>query len=246
MERILEAPYTKNGRPKHITVIGGGSWGTTIAKLLAEKRYKTTLWVRKEKNANLMNKTHINSNYLPGIELPKNLEITSDIDIAGKDTDLFVGVVPSHAFRDVVTSFKDHIQPTDTFVCASKGLEKGTNKLMTEVVSDVVDTNLAVISGPNHAEEVARKNPSATVISSEDDENMDLLLHVFASPYFRTYGNHDVRGVQLCAAVKNVIAIGTGVADGLGFGDNAKAGIITRGVKEISAFPCLLQQHYSQ
>ena len=204
--------------------------------ILCDKGFDTTLWVRDAAKADTLMKERVNEQYLPNVTIPKELHVTSDVDTAGTEQDLFLIVVPTHAFRDTLKLFSSYIEPTDIVVSASKGMEQGTNFFMTDIIGEMTGAGRAVLSGPNHAEEVAKKIPSATVISSEDQYIMDLLLKVFATGYFRTYGNSDMRGIQLCAAVKNVIAIGAGAADGLGLGDNAKAGIITRGVSELTNF----------
>ncbi len=236
-DHILETPYTEKGVPKAICVIGGGSWGTTLANLLSEKGYDTRLWVRSSSKAVLLREKCENVQYLPGIKLDKNLFVTNDIEKAVNGTDLFIMVVPSQNVRETLEKFRPFMPKAPIIVNASKGMEEGTNDLMSEVISDVIpDSVPAVLSGPNHAEEIAKKKPSATVISCENENVQNLLLRVFATPSFRTYGNSDMRGVQICAALKNVIAIGAGVSDGLDFGDNAKAGIITRGINELASF----------
>ncbi|HEQ78876.1 MAG TPA: NAD(P)-dependent glycerol-3-phosphate dehydrogenase [Euryarchaeota archaeon] len=241
MSSTCTSPYKESGKPQRICVLGGGSWGTTIACLLSSKGYDTYLWVRNNKKADAISKNRENKTYLPGIMLPPGLNITSDMKFACRDSDMFVMAVPTIAFRGIIKGAAGFIHNKNIVVSATKGLESGTNYVTTDIISETVPHAVpAVLSGPNHAEEIAAGMPGASVVSAECDETRELLMRVFATPNFRIYGNSDMRGVQLCAAVKNVIALAAGVGDGLGFGDNAKAGLITRGVKEISTFGSMM------
>ncbi|MFZ3062775.1 MAG: NAD(P)H-dependent glycerol-3-phosphate dehydrogenase [Actinomycetota bacterium] len=221
-----------------ISVIGAGSWGTAIAVLLANKGFDVGLWAREENVANGINQTHHNPLYLKDIEIPSNAHATTDPAQALQNAHAVVLVPPSHAMRSVLKIIKDFLQPGMLLISLTKGIEVETLKRMTEVILDELPSTfgdrLAVLSGPNHSEEVSRNIPSATVISSLNQDVAEELQNVFMTPYFRVYTNPDLVGVELSGATKNIIAIAAGMSDGLGFGDNTKASLMTRGLAEIT------------
>lgn len=219
-----------------IAVIGAGSWGTTIASLLAEDSNEVVLWSRREDLAERINTEHKNTDYLGDMELSHSLTATADIGYALDSADLVVLAVPSQFLRSVMESALDHFSPESIYLSLVKGIEVTTLKRPSEIISELVGIDhrqVAVLSGPNHAEEVVRKIPTATVIACADADNARRLQELFMRPYFRVYTNDDVNGVEIAAAVKNVMAIAVGISDGLGFGDNTRAALITRGLAEM-------------
>ena len=221
-----------------ISVLGAGGWGTTLAILLHYNGHNVTLWDFKKSHAKELNKKRINSNYLPGIKIPKELTISSDIDESSEDKNLIVLAVPSQYLRNVVNQINFHAIEDSILVSVSKGIEKNTLMTMSHMLKDVfpnLDENqIAVISGPSHAEEVSKRVPTAVVAASVNIETSKSIQAAFMTSYFRVYASTDILGVELGGAFKNIIAIGAGIIDGAGFGDNTKAAIMTRGVTEIS------------
>ncbi len=221
-----------------VTVLGAGSWGTTLALLLLEKGHEVNLWTYKTAQAELMRDKRENPAFLPGISLPPLLKIATDIEAACSNKDLIVAAVPSQFLRSVIEKVA-HLDLTDTIICnVAKGIENHTLMTMSDVLLDVLEherkENLAIISGPSHAEEVVKKIPTAVVSASFKLKTAKFVQDAFMTPYFRVYVNEDIRGVELGGAIKNVIAIAAGISDGAGFGDNTKAAIMTRGVYEIT------------
>jgi glycerol-3-phosphate dehydrogenase (NAD(P)+) len=221
-----------------IGVIGAGSWGTTLAKLLAEKGLSTTLWVFEKELIEEIKKKRINSYYLPDVVLPENLEFTNDLETAVKDRDIIVSVTPSHVVRNVMTEAVQFIKKGAVIVTASKGIENETLLTMSQVLEEVIPEKLAVkivaLSGPSFAKDVAGCLPTAVTIASQDSDVCKFIQNIFSTSYFRTYTHSDVLGVELGGALKNVIAISAGVSDGLGLGSSTRAALITRGLAEIT------------
>ncbi len=221
-----------------ISVLGAGGWGTTLAILLHYNGHNVTLWEYKKSYARHLLKKRINTDYLPGIEIPKEVLITSDIEEASDDKNLIVFAVPSQFLRDVVKNINYHMIEDAILVSVSKGIEKISLMTMSQMLKDVfphIDENqIGVISGPSHAEEVSQMVPTAVVAASVDIETSKAIQAAFMTSYFRVYASTDILGVELGGAFKNIIAIGAGIIDGAGFGDNTKAAIMTRGVAEIS------------
>jgi len=221
-----------------IAVIGAGSWGTANAGLLAGKGYSVSLWALEPEVVESVNESRRNPYYLTDVELPRGVRATGDLAEALKDASVVVFASPSHVLRSVVSAARDHLTPSMSVVSLAKGIEQGTLLRMTEVLkeelSETVHGRLAVLSGPNHAEEVSKEIPSATVVAAFDPSVARHLQQTFMTSYFRVYTNSDVIGVELGGATKNVVAIGAGVSDGLGFGDNTKASLITRGLAEMA------------
>lgn len=219
-------------------VIGAGSWGTAFGRLLARAGVQTELICRFSAQAEAINRGHHNPEYLREIELPGNLTATSFERNSLSAAHLVVVAVPSRAFREVVSPLAASIAPDAAVLSLTKGLEPGTLLRLSEVLAEVLPApageRIAVLSGPNHAEEVARDIPTATVIAAHDQELARRLQQILTTENFRVYINHDLIGVELCAAAKNVIALAAGMSDGLGFGDNTKASLITRGLAEMS------------
>lgn len=221
-----------------IAVIGGGSWGTTLAALLADKGHDVTLWVYEADLAVRMRDTRVNDLYLPGFKLPENLSVDSRLGETVKDKDIIVTVTPSHVTRNVLTGLLPDVKEDAIFVSASKGIENDTLMTMYDVMEDVLPKNfhhrLAFLSGPSFAKEVCKKMPTAVSVASRSPETAVRVQTAFNCDYFRVYTNPDVMGVELGGALKNVIAIAAGCSDGLGFGHNTRAALITRGLSEIA------------
>ncbi|MEI6280162.1 MAG: NAD(P)H-dependent glycerol-3-phosphate dehydrogenase [Verrucomicrobiae bacterium] len=219
---------------KKISIIGAGGWGTALAVLLAEHRGQILLWGHNPQVVEELVSKRTNSAYLPGVRLPPNVYATGDL-AETLDAGLMLFVTPSKAAREVATRLASH-GPKDGMVIVSctKGIEHDTGKLMGDVIGEVMPgCRVAVLSGPNHAEEVAQKIPAASVIGSRHGELLDPLLRMFSLSSFRAYTSDDVTGIQLGGALKNVFAIAAGVSDGFNMGDNAKAGLVTRALAEM-------------
>lgn len=217
-----------------IAVIGAGSWGTTVAALLA-RRHDTTLWAREPGLAEEITFDNANSHFLPGFRLPTELSAVSDLDQAVKDADLIVVGVPSHALRGVVQDAAGAVPRAVPIVSLAKGLEQATLLRMTEVIGEVLPGHpVAALTGPNLAKEILAGKAAATVLASSDHVLAVELQRVFRRGLLRVYINHDVLGCELGGALKNVVAIAAGAAEGLGVGDNTRAAVITRGLAELT------------
>ena len=223
-----------------IAILGGGSWGTALAIVLARARRKheISIWVHGPALAESLARDRENQTYLPGNRLARDVQVTSDICDAVAGAKILVGAIPTAHAREVYKAAAAHISPGTVFVSASKGLEPATHKRMSEVALEVFSPKFAprfaVLSGPSFAAETARGEPTAVVLASSDALLASELQEEFASPNFRVYINDDVLGVELAGAMKNVIAIAAGVCQGLGLGSNPLAALITRGLAEMS------------
>jgi len=221
-----------------IGVIGAGAWGTTLANLLVEKGYRVSLWVREEEVFNQIKEKGINETFLPETRLYPQLEPVRTFPEALRGKDLVLMVVPSHVFRDVFMELKSHLPKGAPIVTATKGIENETLMTMSQVIRSVLpacsEGRLACLAGPSFAKEVSMKRPTAVTIACKDVNQAERIQHTFYTEFFRVYTTNDLMGVELCGALKNVIAIAAGVADGLSFGDNARAALITRGLAEIA------------
>ena len=220
-----------------IAVIGAGGWGTALAGLLGERHNQVILWARNKNLVKTMQQTKTNPTYLRNVTLPDTVQYTNDLSAAVTDADIVFIVTPSHGVRETSARVSKLIAKDAIIVTASKGLEIGSMKRMSEIVAEEIPLlrdRIAVLSGPNHAEEVGCKQPSATVVASSSRLIAETVQDILMQPYFRVYTNPDVIGVELGGALKNIIALGSGIADGMGLGDNAKAALITRGVAEIA------------
>lgn len=214
-----------------ISILGSGSWGTAIGKILALNGHEVIIWTRDEKVKNSINKGE-NPYYLPGITLPSNLKSVTNIEESTKNSEIIVLAVPSQAVRSVISQLNYNNQ---IIVNLSKGIEIDTGYLMSEVVKEVLKTdNYCSLSGPSHAEEVARDVPTSVVISGNKQENLIKIQKEFSTVSFRIYTNNDLKGVEVSGAVKNIYAVASGVIDGMGNWDNTKAALITRATVEMS------------
>jgi len=216
-------------------VVGAGSWGTALANLLATNGHKTVLWSRGDEVAALVNRKHENTVYLPGIRLAPDLIATTELRDAVFGADLVVMVVPSHAMRATIAAASGFLSDTTVVVSASKGIEDESCKTMFDVIADEtgVPDRIAVLSGPSFAAEVAAGQPTVVVAAAKSQALAERVQADFASLTLRVYSSTDVIGVEIGGVVKNIMAIATGVSDGLGFGHNARAATITRGLAEI-------------
>ncbi len=218
----------------NVGLLGGGSWGTTVASLTA-RNANTTIWARNENTVNEINEYRTNSKYLPGALLNKNLRASSSIEETVKDADLLVMGVPAQNFRSVLERAKPHIRPWIPVVSLSKGLEIGTKKRMTQVIAEILPGHPAgVLTGPNLAKEIHNGHAAAAVIAMVDEVIAKKLKGVFSCGLFRVYTNTDVIGCELGGALKNIMAIATGMGDGANAGDNTRAALITRGLSELT------------
>ena len=221
-----------------ISVLGAGGWGTTLAILLHYNGHNVTLWEYKKSYAKELIKKRVNTDYLPGIKIPKEIIITHDLEESTDDKNLIVLAVPSQFLRGVVKNIHYRKIEDAILVSVSKGIEKNSLMTMSQMLLDIFphssENQIGVISGPSHAEEVSKRVPTAVVAASADIETSKTIQAAFMTSYFRIYASTDILGVELGGAFKNIIAIGAGIIDGAGFGDNTKAAIMTRGVAEIS------------
>ncbi len=216
-------------------VLGAGTWGTAFAKVLVDAGNDVTLWARRAGLAEQIEQEHRNSDYLPGIALPDKLRATHDAAAALDGCELVAFAIPSQSLRENLAVWVDDLPGEATLVSLMKGVELGTTKRMTEVIADVAAVpaeRIAVVSGPNLAREIAAEQPTATVIACVDEQRAAAVQDACDTPYFRPYTNTDVIGCELGGAVKNVIALACGIGQGMGFGDNSLASIITRGLAE--------------
>lgn len=221
-----------------ISVLGAGGWGTTLAILLYHNGHNVTLWEYKSHYAKILNKSRENKIYLPGIKIPEEIKITHSLEESCHNKHFIVLAIPSQFIRGVLTQMKDFNFKNTTFVSVAKGIEKDTLKTVSQIIQDEIKkispSQIGVLSGPSHAEEVSRKIPTAVVAASSDVTTAKEIQSAFITSYFRVYSSTDILGVEYGGALKNVIAIGAGIVDGAKFGDNTKAAIMTRGIAEIS------------
>lgn len=223
---------------KKVAVLGAGSWGTTLSILLSKKSLEVKLWAKDENKALSLRKERENKYYLPGIKIPQNIFISSSIEEVIKDADIIVIAVPTHVVREITRRAFSNINRSDIIIVnASKGIENNTLNRMSEVIfKETGNENIVVLSGPSHAEEVSLEIPTAIVAASNKLNIAKEVQELFFTSYFRVYTNLDLIGVEIGGALKNIIAIGTGILDGLKLGDNTKAALITRGLAEIIRF----------
>jgi glycerol-3-phosphate dehydrogenase (NAD(P)+) len=221
-----------------LAIIGGGSWGTALAIVLAPRFESLRLWVYEADLAGRMAHARVNDTFLPGFRLSENVQVSTDLATALGGADIVLGVMPSHHARGIYTAMLPHLSSSMILVSATKGLERGSLLRMSEVIEQAVGAKfaprVAVLSGPTFAREVAAGNPTAVVVASSSPEVARDVQHAFSGPTFRLYTNADPVGVEVGAALKNVIAIGAGICEGLGLGHNPTAALITRGLAEIT------------
>jgi len=223
---------------KKVSVIGAGSWGTAIAFVLAENGHECLLWARREEQSSEISTEHTNKAYLPTTSLPENLKATSNLKEAVLHGEIIVLAVPTKAIRDVCSSINDMKAGEKLFVHVSKGIEPDSLKRISEMIEEEISPEqlkaVVALSGPSHAEEVVLRHPTTVAVASKDLAAAEEVQDLFMNNYFRVYTNSDIVGVEIGAALKNVIALAAGITDGLGYGDNAKAALITRGLAEIT------------
>lgn len=227
-----------------VTVLGGGGWAIALAKVLYENGHRVTLWSALEKEVNSLSKDRENKICLPGIHIPEEIEISGDLEYAVKGSEMIVMAVASSFVRSTSARLKDIVPDGQIIVDVAKGIEDKTFYTMTDIMEDEIPTCEAVVlSGPSHAEEVARKIPTTVVVGAKKKEVAQKVQSLFGSKYFRTYISPDRKSIELGGALKNVIALAAGIIDGLGFGDNTEAALITRGIKEITALGVKMGGH---
>jgi glycerol-3-phosphate dehydrogenase (NAD(P)+) len=221
-----------------VAVLGGGSWGTALARHLAVNGASVTLWAREEEVAGAINTLHENTVFLPGFPLPKNLAATTDLKTAVTDKALVVMVVPSEWLRETARAVAPFISKGAVVVSCTKGIEVGTRMTMSDILREELTTvdpkSVCALSGPSFAREVAAGFPTVVTVAASDKQVAESVQKIFASPLFRVYTNDDLVGVELAGAVKNVMAIASGICEGLGLGANTRAAVITRGLAELS------------
>lgn len=235
---------------KKTAVIGAGSWGTALAKLLGDKGEDVVLWGHNPEHINRMQGERENSRYLPGASLPETVSLTSNLEQAVSSAQCVVMVVPSHGYREVFSSFVPMVSEDTLIVSAVKGIENNTLQTMTQIMADVQQQqniksrlHLGVLSGPSFAAEVAVEQPTAVTVAFENKEAALVVQQLFSTGFFRVYTSTDVIGLELSAAMKNVVAIAAGICDGLGYGLNTRAALITRGLAEITRLGVQLGAH---
>ncbi|WP_049382023.1 NAD(P)H-dependent glycerol-3-phosphate dehydrogenase [Staphylococcus hominis] len=221
-----------------ITVFGTGSFGTALANVLAENGHSVLMWGKNENTVDEINQSHQNKRYLKDVTLNETIKATSQLEQAVNFSDIFLIALPTKAIRNVVTEIDQHIKTKKTFIHVAKGIENETFKRVSEMIEDSVSKNhkngVGVLSGPSHAEEVVIKQPTTVAASSKDEHISKLIQDLFMNDYLRVYTNNDLIGVELGGALKNIIAVASGIVAGMGYGDNAKAALMTRGLAEIS------------
>jgi len=230
-----------------VAVLGAGSWGTTLSLVLTDNAQHVTLWSYLDEDARRIRETRRNEQFIPGIDLPPMISVTSDLNEAVAGAEVIVLAVPSQFLRSVIERFAAPPMPGTLIVNVAKGVEIGSMMTMSEVIRDVFpdvgDERVATLSGPSHAEEVSRKIPTAVVAASSDLACARRVQATFMVPYFRVYASDDIRGVEIGGSLKNVIAIAAGIIDGADLGDNTKAAVMTRGIAEIARVGVAMGAH---
>ena len=218
-----------------ISVIGAGSWGTALALLLYKNGHKVTVWSIMQDEIDMLKREHEHKDKLPGVKLPEDMEFTTDLEQAVKGKDVLVLAVPSPYTRSTSHSMASYVEKGQIIVNVAKGIEEHTLLTLSQIIEEEVpQAEVAVLSGPSHAEEVGRGIPTTIVVGARKKATAEYLQNIFMSEVFRVYISPDVLGIELGAALKNVVALAAGIADGLGYGDNTKAALITRGIAEIA------------
>jgi len=221
-----------------ISVLGAGSWGTAIALVLSDNGHKVRLWGHRKEHIDAIRNTRVNEKYLPNVQLPESIELYHALSEAVKDIHTIVLAVPTKAIREVLKNLQLHLTHRVLIVHVSKGIEPDSLKRISEIIEEEMVEDLlediVVLSGPSHAEEVSLRQPTTVTSSSHNIKAAEYVQDIFINQYFRVYTNPDVIGVEIGGALKNIIALAAGISDGLGYGDNAKAALITRGLAEIA------------
>ena len=230
---------------KKIAVIGAGSWGTALAVMLEQDGHDVTMWARNAEAVENMKQTRENKQYLPGVLLGENIDVTTDAKKAIAQKEIVISAVPSRAVRETMTKFADLFQKDAIVVNVAKGLEQGSLLRLSEVIKECLPNCYpCVLSGPSHAEEVGHGLPTTCVAGAKTREAAEYVQNVFMNDVFRVYTSPDMLGIELGGALKNVIALAAGMADGLGYGDNTKAALITRGITEIGRLALVMGAKY--
>lgn len=222
----------------HIALLGAGSWGTALAIVLADNGHHVKIWARRPEHAEEINRHHTNEKYLPNIALPKNIQADSTMSevVAGAQT--IILVTPTKSIREVLNMLNKELKHPVSIIHASKGIEPDSLKRISEIIEEEIDArylkSIVALSGPSHAEEVGLRQPTTVTVSSTDKQACEAAQDLFINEYFRVYTNEDIIGVELGGALKNIIALGAGICNGLGYGDNTRAALITRGLAEIT------------
>lgn len=221
-----------------ISVLGAGSWGTALALVLSDNHHQVRLWGHRKEHIEAIRKTRVNEKYLPNVHLPENIELYDALDEAVKNIHTIVLAVPTKAIREVLRQLQQHLTNPVLITHVSKGIEPDSLKRISEIIEEEMNENLlediVVLSGPSHAEEVSLRQPTTVTSSSKNMKAAEYVQDLFINQYFRVYTNPDVIGVEIGGALKNIIALAAGISDGLGYGDNAKAALITRGLAEMA------------
>lgn len=222
---------------KKVAVLGAGSWGTALSIVLADNGHDVRLWTHRKEQADQINTTHKNEHYLE-IMIPERIQAFHDMEEAIRDIEVIVLVVPTKAIREVCQQLDTLLHDAPVIIHATKGIEPGTLKRVSQLIDEEMEhinyEDIVVLSGPSHAEEVGQRQPTTVTVASLNEENAKIAQNLFFNEVFRVYTSNDVIGLELGGALKNIIALGAGISDGLGFGDNAKAALITRGLAEIT------------
>lgn len=220
---------------EHITVLGAGSWGTALSVVLAQNGHQVMLWSHREEEAKRMQEEREQASKLPGVLLPENITVTGNMEAALKGNDAVILAVPSTAIRSTAAKLREYVPSGQMIVCVAKGIEDETFLTLTEIIEEEIPgVRACVLSGPSHAEEVGRQMPTTVVAGAKKKEDALYIQDIFMNSYFRVYTSPDVIGIEMGGALKNVIALAAGIADGLGYGDNSKAALITRGISELT------------
>ena len=219
----------------NVTIIGAGSWGIALATVLCKNGHNVTIWSIVKQEIEMLKQHHEHKDKLPGVILDDSIVFTDDIVEASKDKDIFVMAVPSPYTRSTSHLFAPYIESGKIIVNVAKGIEEDTLDTLTDIIKEEIpQAKTAVLSGPSHAEEVSRGIPTTCVVGSDEKDTAEYIQNLFMNEFFRVYTSPDVLGIELGGALKNVVALAAGIADGLGYGDNTKAALITRGIHEIA------------
>jgi glycerol-3-phosphate dehydrogenase (NAD(P)+) len=219
---------------KRITIIGGGSWGTAIASLLSDNNHQVLIYLRDKKLKEIINQENYNPVYFPEVKLSAAISATTDLEKALSFGEIIFLTIPTYATRTIMEQMKPYLKKEHILVSTAKGFEESSFLMNSEIIKEYTSNPVIVLSGPTHAEEVIKGLPSAVVVASDNLKMAQLIQDLMMSPYFRVYTNPDVVGVETGGAIKNVIAVASGITDGLGYGDNSRAALITRGLHEMS------------
>lgn len=219
---------------ERVSIIGGGSWGTAIAQLLARNRHQPLIYLRDREVQDNINNNHINQKYFPGHRLPTSIKATLELKEAISFASIIILAVPTHATREIMEKMSPLLKEKQVIISTAKGFEEGSHLRNSEIIREYTNLPVAVLSGPTHAEEVIKDLPTAVVVAAEERVLANRIQDLLMSPVFRVYTNPDLVGVEIGGAIKNIIALAAGIADGLGYGDNSRAALITRGLHEMS------------